>query len=103
MHDVKLWLDLLLDHSRFKRPSKAKVLSLAIAYSHMGFCHIKKDEVEDAVNSWKQSLATYRSMENPPDFGETWPAISLALLYALQGRPNEGIDCMRQGDTEKAR
>lgn len=91
MHDAKLWLDLLLDHrSRFNRP-----LSLATAYNQMGFCHIKKDEVEDAMNSWKQSLATYRSMENPPDFSGTFPAICLALLYAQQGRPNEGEEVLR--------
>lgn len=91
IHDVKLWLDLLLDRS----PSKAKALSLATAYNQMGICYIKKDKVEDAINSWKQSLATYRSMENPPVFSGTWPAISLALLYALQGRPNEGEEVLR--------
>lgn len=93
MHDVKLWLDLLLDRSRFGRSPKAEALSLATA--QMGFCHIKKDEVVDAMNSWKQSLATYRSIENPPDFNGTWPAISLALLYALQGRPNEGEEMLK--------
>jgi hypothetical protein len=95
MHDIKLWLDLLLDRSRSRRPSKEKALSLATAYNQLGFCHIKNDEVEDAMSSWKQSLAAYRSMENPPDFSGTWPAISLALLYTLQGRPNEGEEVLR--------
>lgn len=90
MHDVKLWLELLLDRPQFRRP-----LSLATAYNQMGLCHIKKNEVDDAMNSWKKSLATYRSIENPPDFSGTFPAISLALLYALQGRPNEGEEVLR--------
>lgn len=90
MHDVKLWLDLLLNYSRFRHP-----LSLATAYNQKGFCHIKKDEVEDAMKSWTQSLATYRSMENLPNFSGTFPAISLALMYTLQGRPNEGEEVLK--------
>ena len=95
MHDVKLWLDLLLDRSRNRRPSKAEALSLATAYNQKGICHIRKDEVEDAMNSWTQSLTTYRSIENAPDFSGTWPAISLAIQYVLQGQPNEGEEVLR--------
>ena len=95
MQDVKIWLDLLLDRSRFTSPSKEKASSLATAYNQMGFCHIKNDEVEDAMNCWKKSLATYRSVESPPNFSGTWPSISLAILYTLQGRPNKGEEVLR--------
>jgi hypothetical protein len=89
MHDANIWLDILLNRiKRFSPPSET--LSLATAYNQIGICHINKNEIEDAMKSWKQSLDAYRSVESPPIFSGTWPTISLALLYALQGRPEEG-------------
>jgi hypothetical protein len=94
MCDAKLWLDILLNRTQFRRRSVAEALSLATAYNQMGICYIKNDEVEDAMDSWKQSLAAYRSVDNPPNFSGTFPAISLAQLYVLQGRPSEAEEVL---------
>ena len=93
MHDAKVWLNILLDRiKRFNPPSEE--LSLATAYNQIGICHINKNELEDAMNNWRQSVATYRSVKNPPNFSGTWPSLSLAQGYTLQGRPKEGEEVL---------
>lgn len=89
MHNAKTWVEILLSRiEKFNLPSEA--LSLATAYNQVGICHLKRDEVDEAMNSWKKSLATYSGVDNRPDFSGTFPAISLAQMYALQNRPEEG-------------
>ncbi|KAL9028780.1 MAG: hypothetical protein Q9196_002903 [Gyalolechia fulgens] len=88
MHDAKLWLDILRDRVE-KYKSSSDELALATAFNQLGICHIKKDEANDAMRSWEQSVAIFSSVKNPPDFSGTWPRIQLALLYTLQDRPEE--------------
>ena len=99
MQDAKLWLNIVLDRiKRFSPPSEE--ISLAIAYNQIGICQINKNEFEGAMYSWRQSITMYRTVNNAARFSGTWPSISLALLCALQGRPNEGEEvltpCLRE-------
>lgn len=66
------------------------ILSLATAFNQVGICHMNGGETEDALKNWEESVLTYRSIESPPDFSGTFPTLSLANTYVLQGRADDG-------------
>lgn len=89
MDDAKVWLDILRDRIE-KYNFKSDKLALATAYNQLGICFLNVDMIEEAKESWKQSLGAYKSVEDPPEFSGTFAAISLSLIYALQGKPEQG-------------
>ncbi|KAL8831927.1 MAG: hypothetical protein Q9170_005089 [Blastenia crenularia] len=88
MDDAKLWLDILQDRAQ-KYKSSAEELALATAFNQLGICHIRKDEANDAMKSWEQSVAIFAGLKSAPDLSGTFPRLQLALLYTLQNRPTE--------------
>lgn len=93
MDDAKAWLNII--HGRITRyASTLENLSLATAYNQLGICYINKDEVDDAMESWKHSVTTYASVEGAPDFSGTWPRISLAQWYTLRDCPTDAEDML---------
>lgn len=88
IHDAKIWLQIL--QRRIERYSNAAdSLALATAYNQMGICLVNADNLQDAVENFQRSIATFQSVDEAPPFSGTFPAISLSNLLSLQGRWDE--------------
>lgn len=89
IEDANIWQAILLDRIN-KYGQTSDKLALATAYNQLGICLVNKNRLGDAIDSFQKSISTYKSVENAPQFSGTFPAISLSLLYVLQGQPDEG-------------
>ncbi|KAH8729231.1 nb-arc and tpr domain-containing protein [Ilyonectria robusta] len=87
------WIDILNDLIK-KQNKPQHVLALATAYNQMGICCVNKDMVPEAMDSFNQSLTTFKGVHDAPQFSGTFPAISLSLLYVLEGRPDEAEEIL---------
>lgn len=93
MEHAKAWLRILIDRIE-KWHLDEDSLAMATAYNQIALCHIHKDEVEDAIKSWTASLDAYRTAPNAPKLSGIWPATSPALIYAIEGLPEQGDDVL---------
>lgn len=89
MQDAKIWVDILDNRIKKFNPA-SEDLSLATAWNQIGICYLNKDEVDHAIDSWIKSVDLYKNAKNRPDFSGTFPSVSLALMYALQGQAEKG-------------
>ena len=88
IQDCQVWLDILRMRLNTYHLSSDTV-SLAVAYNQMGICYLNENAVEDAISNFQQSLLTFDSLHDAPDFSGTFPRISLSVLYTLQGEPDK--------------
>jgi hypothetical protein len=89
LYDAKAWIEIVTDRIMTYNPPLEGLL-LAGGYNQLGISYAFKSQMEDAIKSWHQSLATYKGVKDAPSFSGTWPAISLAYSYVLLSKPDEG-------------
>ncbi|KAK7912199.1 tetratricopeptide repeat domain-containing protein [Apiospora marii] len=88
LEDANTWLAILRRRiTKFDMPSDR--LCLATAYNNLGICYSRVNAVEEAIASWRQSLAEFDSAIDAPPFSGTFPRISLSLLLVSQDQVAE--------------
>jgi hypothetical protein len=89
LDDAQAWQAIL--HERLEKYNKnADRLALATSFNQLGICYITKGDTDSAMANFRKSIETYKGVEDAPQFSNTFPSISLSLLCALHGQPDEG-------------
>lgn len=94
LYDAKAWIKIVTDRIIEYNPPLEGLL-LAGGYNQLGISYGFKNQMENATESWHQSLSTYRGVKDAPRFSGTWPAISLANSYSLLKTPDEGEKALK--------
>ncbi|KAF2238369.1 nb-arc and tpr domain-containing protein [Viridothelium virens] len=93
MDDIKTWIQILFENIR-KYKLKEDTLALGMAYNILAVSYISKEEVDDAIKSWRLSYDTIKNVKDYPQFSETWPAVNLALVLIQEGRLAEAEELL---------
>lgn len=94
---LKIMIDLITKRmAKWNRTEDA--IQLADAYNETAMAYMREnDKEEDAIKSWIQSYDAFGAIPGDPlqtKIRQEWPAVHLALIYALQNKCKKGEDIL---------